>query len=75
MIDDSEGVVGFEMPAFALNLEVEPPPTAPPLVQTVTVPVPVPEENGDRDGARFELAAREQPGKTGKRAAALAKCN
>jgi hypothetical protein len=57
MIDDDEEAVGFEMPAFTLNLEIEP---APPAVQTVTVPGP-------------ERIVK-VPAKTGKRAAALAKC-
>ena len=66
MIDDSPAVVGFEMSAFALHLEVEPPPPAPPttIVETVTVPGPpvlVPSP---------PIRAK----KTGKRAAALAKC-
>jgi hypothetical protein len=60
LLDDTEGRVGFELRAFALNLEIEPPLPAPPVVQTVTVPGP-------------ERIVK-VPAKTGKRAAALAKC-
>jgi len=70
LLDDSPMErVGFEMAAFALNLEVEPPsPTPPPApevrIQTVTVP-----------GPTVTVPAAPAPtAKTGKRAAALAKC-
>jgi hypothetical protein len=59
LLDDTEGRVGFELRAFTLNLEIEP---APPLVQTVTVTVPGPER------------VVRVPAKTGRRAAALARC-
>jgi hypothetical protein len=64
--------VGFELAGFALNLEVEPPPPTPPpapevRIQTVTVP-----------GPTVTVPAAPAPqgptAKTGKRAAALAKC-
>jgi|GEM_PF-5757959 len=69
MIDDSPGVVGFEMSAFALHLEVEPPPSPEPpspIVQTVFVPVPA--------TAPAPAPAQTRAKKTGKRAAALARC-
>jgi hypothetical protein len=69
MIDDSAGVVGCEMRAFALHLEIEPPPPTPPpapIVQTVLVPGPA--------TAPAPTAAPKRAKKTGKRAAALAKC-
>lgn len=59
MLDDTDGSVGFQMPAFALHLEVAPPPPPAPTVLTVPVPVPVPVQ------AQTE---------TGKRARALSKC-
>ena len=40
MLDDTEGSVGFQMPAFALQLEVTPPPLPPPTIVTVQVPAP-----------------------------------
>jgi hypothetical protein len=65
MIDDSPGEIGFAVRSVVLNLEVEPPPPAAPIIQTVTVPGPV---------VTVPAAAPRGSTKTGKRAAALAKC-
>lgn len=40
MLDDTAGEVGFEMSGWALNLEIAPPPPAPPTIVTVQVPGP-----------------------------------
>jgi hypothetical protein len=69
MLDDEPAEkLGFEMNAFSLNLEIEPgPPPAPEVrIQTVTVP-------GPTVTVQVPVAAP-APKKTGKRAAALAKC-
>jgi hypothetical protein len=68
MLDDSAGVVGFEMSAFALNLEIEPPTPPPPTVQTVIVPGP------STSSGSAAPVPKATPAKTGQRAAALAKC-
>jgi len=70
--DDPTGTLGFEMDGFALNLEVEPPPPAPPLIQTVTVPGP--ERTVTVTVPAPTPQAPTKAAKTGKRAAALAKC-
>jgi hypothetical protein len=62
--DNKTGFVGFSFGAWALNLEIEPPPPPAPTVVTVTVP-------GPSTGSPAPTA---HPAKTGKRAAALAKC-
>jgi hypothetical protein len=62
--DNKTGFVGFSFQAWALTLEIEPPPPPPPTVQTVLVPGPSTASPG---GAAT-------PRKTGKRAAALARC-
>jgi hypothetical protein len=71
MMDDTPlERVGFGMDAFSLNLEIEPPSPAAPEVRTVTVPGPtvtVP-------GPTVTVPTASQSKKTGKRAAALAKC-
>lgn len=62
--DNKAGYVGFGFDAWALRLEIEPPPPAPPApptTQTVVVPGPAP-------------APVVVPAKTGRRAAALARC-
>jgi hypothetical protein len=64
--DNPGGFVGFTFPAWSLSLTVEPPPVAPPKVETVTVTVPGP--------TITVPAATPTPTKTGKRAAVLAKC-
>lgn len=69
MLDDSAGVVGFEMRAFALDLEIEPaPPTVQTVIQTVTVPGP------PVASSPLPPPVATTPAKTGKRAAALARC-
>jgi hypothetical protein len=69
VLDDHEGVVGFEILGWALTLTVASPLTPPPtIVQTVTVPGPPASTGSSSSGAKAT------PAKTGKRAAALAKC-
>lgn len=48
MLDDSDGVLGFELPAFALHLEITPPPPPPPTIVTVQVPAPAQAKTGKR---------------------------
>jgi hypothetical protein len=73
LLDDTpQERVGFEIGAFALNLEFEPPPPTPPAppevrIQTFTVP-------GPTVTVPASPAPQDTPKKTGKRAAALAKC-
>jgi hypothetical protein len=62
--DNKSGFVGFGFEAWALNLEIQPPPPAPPTIQTVLVPGPTVTLPAPVGGQT----------KTGKRAAALAKC-
>lgn len=69
--DNKAGFVGFGFNAWALTLEIEPPPPAPPVVQTVTVPGP---ERVVTVTAPAANPRSTNAGKTGKRAAALAKC-
>jgi hypothetical protein len=71
MLDDTDGSVGFQMPAFALNLEVEPPPPPPPIVQTVTVPGP---STTSSSTAPSSTPGTTKLAKTGERAAKLGKC-
>jgi hypothetical protein len=67
--DNSGGFVGFTFDAWALNLEIEPPPAATPAtVATVSVPAP------SAPASRPTPTVTATPKKTGKRAAALARC-
>ncbi len=59
MDDNAAGYLGFDIKAWVLKLEVQPPPPAPPLATPVTAPVTAP--------VTTQKA-------TGRRAAALAKC-
>jgi hypothetical protein len=69
VLDDDAAVAGFEILGWALTLTVDSP-LAPPttIVQTVTVPGPAVTVPASSSGTRGAAA------KTGKRAAALAKC-
>ncbi|OJU85252.1 MAG: hypothetical protein BGO11_18520 [Solirubrobacterales bacterium 70-9] len=73
VLDDNAAAIGFTFVGWALNLEVEPPPAPAPTIETVTVPgpsttVPTPSPSPSKP------VPRAAPAKTGKRAAALAKC-
>ena len=61
--DNNAGFIGFSFEAWALTLEIEPPAPPAPVVQTVIVP-----------GPTVIQPAPAGQSKTGKRAAALAKC-
>jgi hypothetical protein len=65
MFDDNPVGIGFAVRSVALNLEVEPPAPAAPIIQTATVPGPV---------VTVPAPVTSASKKTGKRAAALAKC-
>jgi hypothetical protein len=68
VLDDHDGFVGFTFSAWALVLEIEPPPPAPPTIETITVPGPA---TSPHDSTPVSNATSK---KTGKRAAALARC-
>jgi hypothetical protein len=66
VLDDSDDFVGFTFDAWALTLEIEPAPAPPPTIETVVVPGPSTSSPAPTPSTT--------PKKTGRRAAALAKC-
>jgi hypothetical protein len=70
VLDDRGEAVGFTFDAWALTLEIEPPPAPAPTIQTVVVPGP----STSSPASALTPTPSTTPRKTGRRAAALAKC-